>query len=342
MSQTSFRILLVADTHLGFDLPFQPRVERRRRGHDFFDNFNLALSPALRGEIDLLVHAGDLFYRSRVPPALVEMAMSPLVEVADCGVPVFLVPGNHERARIPLYLWSVHPNLYIFDKPRTFSVKIGDTRLALSGFPFDRQVRGRFSELVRGTGWENNDADVRLLCIHQAVEGAQVGPADFTFRSGADVVRGWDIPSGFTAVLAGHIHRSQRLTHDLNGVRLAAPVFYPGSIERTSFAERFEEKGYIILTVNVNPPHPVVEKFSFVRLPARPMSSLEINTGVIPMERLVDYLRSELLKMDPDSVVSIRLVGGNVEIALAELNAAVLRRISPPTMNVTLAVQRKT
>ncbi len=26
------RILLLADTHLGFDLPFKPRVQRRRRG----------------------------------------------------------------------------------------------------------------------------------------------------------------------------------------------------------------------------------------------------------------------------------------------------------------------
>jgi hypothetical protein len=26
------RILLMADTHLGFDLPFRPRIKRRRRG----------------------------------------------------------------------------------------------------------------------------------------------------------------------------------------------------------------------------------------------------------------------------------------------------------------------
>ena len=30
------RVLLLADTHLGFDLPSKPRVERRRRGPDFF------------------------------------------------------------------------------------------------------------------------------------------------------------------------------------------------------------------------------------------------------------------------------------------------------------------
>ena len=33
------RILFLADTHLGFDLAFRPRIERRRRGPEFFANF---------------------------------------------------------------------------------------------------------------------------------------------------------------------------------------------------------------------------------------------------------------------------------------------------------------
>ena len=120
MSSRSARILLVADTHLGFDLPFRPRVQRRRRGHDFFANLEIALAPALDGQVDLVVHGGDLYYRSRVPPALVEMAMAPLLEVARSGIPVYIVPGNHERSRIPLNLWTTHPNLHIYDRPRTF------------------------------------------------------------------------------------------------------------------------------------------------------------------------------------------------------------------------------
>ena len=34
------RILFLADTHLGYDLPFRPRIQRRRRGPEFFANFN--------------------------------------------------------------------------------------------------------------------------------------------------------------------------------------------------------------------------------------------------------------------------------------------------------------
>ena len=56
---SSCRILLLADTHLGFDAPLRPRVERRRRGDDFFRNTRLALEPALRGEVDLVLTGAD-------------------------------------------------------------------------------------------------------------------------------------------------------------------------------------------------------------------------------------------------------------------------------------------
>jgi exonuclease SbcD len=77
LSGNVIHVLLLADTHLGFDLPLRPRVERRRRGPDFFANLERALEPALRGEADLVVHGGDLLFRSRVPDRLVEMAMGP-------------------------------------------------------------------------------------------------------------------------------------------------------------------------------------------------------------------------------------------------------------------------
>jgi exonuclease SbcD len=341
VSGDEIRVLLVADTHLGFDLPFRPRIERRRRGHDFFANLNRALQPALRGEVDLVVHGGDLFYRSRVPAALVEMAMTPLVRVADTGTPVYLVPGNHERGSIPLHLWTAHPNLHIFDRPRTFLYTGPRGSLALSGFPFARRVRDRFGELVSQTGYKEDGEVARLLCMHQTVEGAQVGVQNFTFRSGVDVVRGRDIPPGFRAVLCGHIHRGQVLRHDLGGRRLAAPVIYPGSVERTSFAERMEDKGYAMVRIRpadhaqAGPP-----EVTFRPLPARPMVSLVFEPRSPHREALVRHLASRLEALDPDSVVRVQLHGPHAEQARSFLSAADLRDLAPSSMNISLAPER--
>ena len=330
----AFRILLLADTHIGFDLPVRPRVERRRRGHDFLANFERALRPALHGDVDLVVHGGDLFDRSRVPAALVELALAPLVRVAQSGTPVYIVPGNHERGRIPPHLWTAHPNLRIFDRPRAFIHHGPRCSVALVGFPFNRRIRDRFHELLLQAREVAPSADRWLLCMHQTVEGAKVGPGDYTFRHGRDIIPGQDIPAGYDAVLSGHIHRRQVLTHDLRGRPLAAPVIYPGSVERTSFAERAEEKGFAVVTVRLEgDPAPV--QVSFAPLPARPMVSLVLEPATPTV--LVDQLASRLRKLDPNSVVRVQLNGPHAADALQSLSAACLRDLAPPTMNVALA-----
>jgi DNA repair exonuclease SbcCD nuclease subunit len=240
MAVKNTRILLVADTHLGFDLAFKPKIHRRRRGDDFFRNFRQALKPALSNQVDLVVHGGDLLFRSKVPAKLVEMALAPLFEVADHGVDVYLVPGNHERSRIPYPILAAHKHLHIFDRPKTFVHEAPNMTLSLSGFPSAGR-RMNFKKLLSQTDYQQ-PADARLLCLHEAVEGATVGPSNYTFRNTPDVIRCRDIPSGLTAVLCGHIHRHQVLTKGLK-----APVFYPGSVERTSIAEKDEPKGYLTL-----------------------------------------------------------------------------------------------
>jgi 3',5'-cyclic AMP phosphodiesterase CpdA len=61
------RVLFVSDTHIGLDWPARPRVVRSRRGDDFFQKFERALEPARARDVDVVVHSGDLRYRSQVP-----------------------------------------------------------------------------------------------------------------------------------------------------------------------------------------------------------------------------------------------------------------------------------
>ncbi len=335
------RILLLADTHLGFDFPWKPRVERRRRGPDFFANYERALEPALKGEVDLVVHGGDVLFRSKVPPRLVQMAFEPLMRVADAGVPVVVVPGNHERSAIPYPLLASHPSVHIMHSPQTVRLEIRDLRVALAGFPFERHdVRGRFPELLDATGWRQAPADMRLLCLHQTVEGAKVGPVGYTFRRGDDVIRGLDLPTGFTAVLAGHIHRRQVLEADLAGRPLAAPVFYPGSIERTSSAERNEPKGYMTLEIAPDDDGGRLESWAFHELPARPMVDVDLDPAGLTCTELTAQLKKLLATVDPDAVVRVRLSSAPEGDAGEALKATAVRRLTPSTMTLTVAWPR--
>jgi DNA repair exonuclease SbcCD nuclease subunit len=252
------RLLFLSDTHLGHDLPARPRRApgdvRPRRGADFFESFEAALAPARAGEVDVVLHGGDLLYRSRVPAWLSDAALAPLRRIADGGVPVLLLPGNHERGRVPHPLLALHRNLHVFDRPRTVVLEASGVRVGFTGFPYAGEVRDRFPALLAQARADARapearagapPADVELLCLHHCVEGATCGPGDFTFRHGADVIPRRALPRDVAAVLCGHVHRHQVLHAD--GL---PPVIYSGSTERTSRAEAGETKGVVILRLD--------------------------------------------------------------------------------------------
>lgn len=294
------RVLFLADTHLGFDLPSRPRVVRRRRGHDFFDNFERALRPALAGDVDVVVHGGDLFYRSRVPAWLVEAGLSPLKRVASTGVPVLLVPGNHERARVPRPLLAIHEGLHVFDRPRTIALEARGVRAAFVGFPYARKVRDRFRSLVAEASSGAGESDVRVLCMHQAVEGATCGPGAFTFRTGDDVIRARDLPGDIAVTLCGHVHRPQMLRPAGR-----SPVIYPGSTERTSFAEAPETKGVVTLELGAAG----VSRVRFHRLPTRPMVSVDVHLAGLEPDAARHELAAAVASTPDDAVVQLRVSG---------------------------------
>jgi DNA repair exonuclease SbcCD nuclease subunit len=330
------RVLFLADSHLGFDLPTRPRVERRRRGHDFLANYARALAPALAGEADLVIHGGDVFDRSRVHESVAFQALDPLRQIAERGTPVFIVPGNHERSRLPHARFAAHPNVYVFDRPRTAVHNVRGIRVALAGFPYERHdVRNRFPALVRETGWTPGAADVNLLCVHHCVEGATVGPGNYTFTTASDVIRHRDVPPQFDAVLSGHIHRHQVLTRDLRGRAVQVPVLYPGSLERTALAEIGEPKGYLHLLLDGSNV-----RWSFRELPARPMLRQEMAVDDLDGAGLERALRTLVASVPGDAVLSVRLTGSLTDAHWRQVRAARLRTYVPPTMNVEISVER--
>jgi DNA repair exonuclease SbcCD nuclease subunit len=334
------RILFIADSHLGFDLPLRPRVRKKRRGEDFFENYRRALKPAFQKEVDVVVHGGDLLFRSRVPASLVDRATAPLKELGDMGVDVFLVPGNHERSRIPYGILCLHPRIHIFSHPRTFIYENKGLKIGFVGFPFQRgNIRRSFLPILKATRWQEAAGECRavFLCVHHCFEGATVGPSNYTFKNSEDVIRHEDIPENFTAVLSGHIHRSQILTKDLQGRSLKVPVFYPGSLERTSFAEKNEHKGFMILKlVNRGKNEKPSLTWKFHILPCRPMVRFKIlNSGKDPNALRV-YITRVFESVDPHSVVSLDIFGPTDQRCSSVLRSANLRQLCPPEMSVSV------
>jgi len=321
------KILFFSDTHLGFDYPIRPRIVRRRRGNDFFNNFEKVLEYSLDNRIDVIIHGGDFFFRSKVPQQIVTKAYQILFEFAENGILLVIVPGNHERSRLPQSILTRHPNIYIFEKPETFFLEINEIKIGISGFPYERNsVRDNFMNIIKETNWNKNYSDIRLLCFHHAVEGSKV--KSYTFRSGEDVIRGKDIPENFHCVLSGHIHRKQILWFTKSKKQI--PVIYSGSTERTSFQEMDEEKGFYVLDFRQSCNEWRLVTADFHVLPTRPMKEIIIDQNIETKEQLKNFLKSQIAKLDKDAIVRIRCKNPDI---IGFLKADFLREIFPETMN---------
>jgi DNA repair exonuclease SbcCD nuclease subunit len=222
----------------------------------------------------------------------------------------------------------------VFDRPRTFVAQVRGQPVALSGFPYERDnVRTHFKALLEQTEWRQERDGLHVLCMHHCVEGATVGPGDFAFTTAADVIRVREIPGDFTVALSGHIHRHQVLTTDLASRELDVPVLYPGSIERTSFAEVGEPKGFMVVHIGRR-EHDV--RWQFRPLPARPMVLQDLDANQIEAPELEASIRAVVSAAPPDAVLSVRVLGSLTDAHWRVLSTARLRAFVPRSMNLAI------
>ena len=318
------KVLFFADSHLGFDFPIRPRISRRRRGWDFFNNYQLILDTAVEEGVDALVHGGDVFFRSKIPMPVIQKTYEPLLPVLERGIHMFIVPGNHERSRLPASPLFRHKNFHLFDRPRSFPMEMNGVDVTWSGFPNIRHnIQQEFPTQLNQIGFGSTPGALSILCMHQSIENALVGVQNYTFRKGADVVGRDQFPDYLDLVLSGHIHRQQVL-RSTSGT----PLIYSGSIERTSFAERLETKGFFILTLS---KHKI--EWEFRALPARPMYQWTLPSNLLDRHHLMRAIQAEAQELPSDAIFRIR---SGAEKQLDILKISELRNELPESMNVDL------
>lgn len=221
------RILQISDTHLGTTWHTRGPSDWCR-AEDHHRALRLALEPALREEVDLVIHAGDVFHRSR-PPQRWMLAAGDLFREVARRVPVIGIAGNHDRRGIRR--WLPHASLGFVDQP----TRVVHGGVAIALVPFCREPERFLAGATQAVG-----GGVDLLVMHQAPHGSRV--PGLTFRAGEqrDTIGAAHMPRGVRWAACGHIHPRQVVA--LGGTT----VVCGGSTERTSFSEAHEVKGSVL------------------------------------------------------------------------------------------------
>ena len=291
---------------------------------------------ALEHEVDLFIHSGDLFNKYYIPRENLDSLTRPVLDLARAGVPVLMIPGNHERSEFPFDLFHGTPGIFVFDRPKSLSFVLDGYSVGIAGFPFIRNdSKITFFKALMETEYGGLRCDFNLLVTHQAFDMATVGPVGFIFRPGrSDTVSRSTVPLDFEYIAAGHIHRYQILTHPL---KPSLQFVYPGSTQRMSFAEMYEQKGFVkgeLMNDRI--------ETRFLPLPSHDMEMVEIKTAGRTGAECEKDIRNQFWRLRDDLVIRFNLTGGNKKADYPDIDFDRIRADIPAAVECHFAIKAGT
>ncbi len=216
--------------------------------------------------VDALVIAGDIYDRSVPPAAAVELLDRVLNQVcSEMGVPVILIPGNHDGAerlrfgarqlqRAGLHIIGDFEQML---QPVVLHDQASGTPVHFFGIPYNdpAQVRDHFDTqvanhdeahafLIAQINAASSAAVPRVLISHCFIDGALESDSERPLSiGGADRVN-YQALVEFDYVALGHLHSPQFKGRE--------HIRYCGSILKYSFSEQRQAKGVTLVELDSN------------------------------------------------------------------------------------------
>jgi len=321
---------------------------------------------AIEATVDLVVVAGDLFERPKPTPTEYGALLGPLDRVLDAGIPVVMIPGNHD---LPMSakesdalepLRGRHDSLMIFSGPEVIrltlrsgqilqvavlpyprrsaiALQLADLTVPLSQFG-QRMIRA-LEAILDAFRDELDPTLPSILVVHPTVTGAAFSEAQPNVpvevpSIGAEAFR------GFTYTAMGHIHKRQTFSN-ASPMDESFPYYahYPGSMDRRDFGEEKEPKSWDLVTLEEGPGFPPSHLFRVTKLEPQPLPARIFRTLSPGDVRQLDLEAADLARLLADQ--PILRVKGHVTPAEAEEILKITGSWRVPVANA-LEVERET
>jgi len=263
------RLLHFADLHIGIENygRLDPATGVNGRVLDFLHRFDELIEYGLEHEVDLVIFAGDAYKRRAPNPTYQRAFARRIKQLADAGVPVVLLVGNHDLPAMVQRATSVDifrtldvPNVIVGRDERVHQIETRRGYVQVATVPYPVRQRLLAHDQYRGLSVEQLDKALEKLAAENiqslarqldpdvpAVLTAHLSVSGATFGSERNVMIGRDAvvlksalaDPAWDYVALGHVHRHQSLNDD--GY---PPVVYAGSLERIDFGEEGQSKGF--------------------------------------------------------------------------------------------------
>jgi len=302
----SLQILHCSDTHLDKSFNISNIARALERKEDLNRNFSEVVEYALRNKPDLFLICGDVFDRISPTNASRVFVTQKIRQLKDANIPVFIIGGNHDVPKV-----GVSPSLAIdvlssaglatvFSRSDYIDkqlLHVDGRTVYVSGRSYYTQFEG--ANPLRGLDVPL-DGDYNLLMIHGSLQGLNVF-SSIPEIANQNPFRPEDIREGLNYLALGHFHNYYDRRYG------ACTIVNPGSLERLSWAEINDRKGFVWAELDGSE-----SSIEFIELHARPMEEgdLTLSKSTAYDPSIQDYILDELSKFsDPEKLLRLRLKG---------------------------------
>jgi len=340
LKENSFKFIHTADLHLGASATLKvygPNIDEIRR-RDFHNNFAKIVDEALKENVDLFLICGDVFHRSDPSPRDFVEFSEQIGRLTEAGIKIVIIAGNHDRPRIkegqnPIrgLVEAKHPNLYYIQSTINEPIIIKGRKASIGIVPipyidprvvkyinedYEKILKEKINKILENPNMDN--VDYKILMAHLIVSGANYKQIFYWLKDEPHIRINNLMEEEFDYIALGHIHTPQYISKK---------VYYSGSIEKVSFLEEDENKGFILVKLNNKETEVEVKNLS-----CRPMKTLKftINPTLNPTETLIEAIE----KFDIENGTLLRLIVKADQTAWHNMNMSKIEQMLIQKMKV--------
>ena len=353
------RLLHCADIHVGVENygHVDSATGINSRVIDFLRRFDEVIEYGLSHDVDVVIFAGDAFKTRDPNPTLQREFARRVKRVADAGVPLVMLVGNHDlpamdkkASSIDIYRTLAVPNVIVGWEEALHRIETQRGTLQIATAPYPMRSRLMAREEYKGKSVEELDRALQeivgdniralveqldprwpaVLTGHFTVSGA-------TYGSERSVMIGRDV-AVLKSVLAdprwdylalGHIHKHQNLQPKDD----YPAIVYSGSLERIDFGEEKEAKGFCWVEVEKGNT-----TWQFVEVEARPFKTIVVDVreaddvtmaaqAEIAQHDVKDAIVRVIVRLRPEQEASLRERDVRAVLKTADYVAAIQKDV---------------
>lgn len=280
----SVQIIHCSDLHLDKNFNISNPIKAQLRKEDINNNFATIVDYAIRNKPDIFLITGDVFDRV-LPSNQARVFLAKKVkELHDKGIKVFIIGGNHDVPKIRQHTALAIDILSATGLATVFSSseKIQKQIININGKSICVSGKSYFAGLDQHNPLKNTkiplDGDYNILMLHASLLGLDVLSTIPTMASYNPFYVD-DIEQGLDYLALGHFHNY--FERDYGNCKICNP----GSIEKLSWAEMNEQKGFIWAELNGSN----IET-EFIQLNTRKMEQQEItlSTDITEINKTIE------------------------------------------------------